>query len=402
MISERLKCLSSDYLEMWEFLSTMTNIFKMAKYFGIPTYGGAFSLLGAIVMLAMLLIMEIVSIWKLIRTLNGWNLNPNGSVVARLSGSIFYGNALLSLILSWKIISNWKTLVSFWKRSERLELNIPPDRRIRGRVIFVSSYVAICAAVEHALSMVSGTGHDCPPEEFFERYILSSHGFLLQRSEYSLWVAIPIFTLSKLATVLWNFQDLIIILISLGLTSEYSRLNLFVQRVVVFETKMKYHNRVISLPLRVKIWRNLRQAYVQQAELVRKVDQELGGLILLSNLNNLFFICLQLFLGISVTKGSDINRIYYYFSLAWLLYRASGVVLAASDINIHSKRALPHLYSCVSGAYNIEIKRLKTQLENDDIALSGLGFFYLYRQKLLEVAAAVVKYELILLQFDKH
>ncbi|XP_045503452.1 gustatory receptor for sugar taste 64a-like [Colias croceus] len=385
-----------------EFLPTMTNIFKMAKYFGIPTYGGRLALLGAIVMLAMLMILETVSISKLIKTLNSWNVNPKDSVISRLSGSIFYGNALLSMLISWKIISNWEELALFWKRTERIELNILPDKRIRARIIFISSYVGICAFVEHALSMMSGTGLDCPPGEYFERYILSSHGFILQRSEYSLWIAIPIFILSKLATIFWNFQDLIIILISVGLASKYNRLNLFVHRFVLFEKKMKYHNRVVSLPLRIKIWRNLRQAYVQQSELVRKVDQSLGGLILLSNLNNLYFICLQLFLGISGSKGTAINIIYYYFSLAWLLYRASGVVLAAADINIHSKRALPHLYSSVSGAYNIEIKRLKTQLENDDVALSGLGFFYLYRQKLLEVAAAIVKYELILLQFDKH
>lgn len=37
--------------------------------------------------------------------------------------------------------------------------------------------------VEHILSMLSATGLDCPLEEYFERYILSSHGFLLQACE---------------------------------------------------------------------------------------------------------------------------------------------------------------------------------------------------------------------------
>lgn len=37
----------------------------------------------------------------------------------------------------------------------------------------------IIVLVEHMMSMMSATGFDCPPEEYFERYIMSSHGFLL-------------------------------------------------------------------------------------------------------------------------------------------------------------------------------------------------------------------------------
>ncbi|XP_046974790.1 gustatory receptor for sugar taste 64a-like [Vanessa cardui] len=383
-------------------LPTMTTVFMIARWFGIPTFGGSFFLYWALLILTMLAAMVVAAIWKLIRLLSGIATNNTSGLMARLSGLIFYGNGLFSLILSWKFVNKWKTLSIDWLKMETGEINFPPDVTIRRRVIFVVTFVALLAIAEHTLSMISATGLDCPFNEYFERYILSSHGFLLKTSEYTLWLAIPIFIMSKSATILWNFQDLIIILISMGLTSRYCRMNSFVKYVIRYEKRAGKGKKFgTDYCFQANTWCRIRQAYVQQAALVRKIDEDLGPLVFLSNLNNLYFICLQLFLGIRRIDGTLINKIYYFFSLGWLILRASSVVLSAADISLHSKRALPYLHSCPSTAYNIEIKRLKDQLSHDVIVLSGMGYFYLDRQKLLQVAAVIVKYELILLQYDK-
>ncbi|XP_069365894.1 gustatory receptor for sugar taste 64a-like [Maniola hyperantus] len=382
------------------FLRTVLGIFTTAQWFGIPTYGGNIALYWAIVLLIMLTGIEVAAIWRLIRVLTGVAHNAHGTLIGRLSGSIFYGNAVLSLILCWRAVNTWKKLSVNWLRMETKGLLLSPDVRIKRRITFVVSFIILCAIVEHTLSMISATGLDCPPEEYFERYILSSHGFLLHTWEYTLWLGIPIFILSKSATILWNFQDLIIIVISMGLTSRYRRLNSFVEHVVRYEKRDGNINKLgTEFYYQLNVWRSIREAFAQQSALVRQVDEELGALFLLSNLNNLYFICLQLYQGIRKMDGVLINRIYYFYSLGWLLLRACSVVLAAADVNLYSKRALPYLFSCP--AYNIEIHRLKNQLTHDNIALSAMGFFYLDRQKLLQVAAAIVKYELILLQYDK-
>ncbi|XP_047541189.1 gustatory receptor for sugar taste 64a-like [Vanessa atalanta] len=277
----------------------MTTVFMIARWFGIPTYGGSFFLYWALIILTMLTAIDAAAIWKLVQLLSGTATNNT-------------------------------------------------------------------------------SGH-----------------------EYTLWLAIPIFIMSKSATILWNFQDLIVILISMGLTSRYYRMNSFVKYVIRYEKRAgKVKKFGTDYCFQANTWCRIRQAYVQQAALVRKIDEDLGPLVFLSNLNNLYFICLQLFLGIRRIDGTLINKIYYFFSLGWLILRASSVVLSAADISLHSKRALPYLHSCPSSAYNIEIKRLKDQLSHDVIVLSGMGYFYLDRQKLLQVAAAIVKYELILLQYD--
>ncbi|XP_013163288.1 PREDICTED: gustatory receptor for sugar taste 64a-like [Papilio xuthus] len=324
------------------------------------------------------------------------------SLVARLSGSIFYANGLISLILTWRFIGAWDCLSQHWLRNDLLTgLNVESDKYIKRKIIFVTTFVSVCAIVEHIFSMIAAIGFNCSSvEECFRTYILISHGFLLQSYEYDLWLAIPIFILSKLATILWNLQDLTIILMSMGLTSRYNMLNLYTRKLIQREYQKKQNYSKLTY-LHIDQWRKLRRAYARQANLVRSLERHLGPLVLLSNLNNLYFICLQLYLGIRITSRSWISRTYYLLSLTWLLSRACGVVLAGAAIILYSKKSLPDLKSCLSATYNIEVKRLITQLTYDSVGLSGMKLFTLSRQNLLEVVATVIKYELILLQYDK-
>ncbi|KAI5639376.1 trehalose receptor domain-containing protein [Phthorimaea operculella] len=218
--------------------------------------------------------------------------------------------------------------------------------------------------------------------------------------DYSTWIAIPLFIISNVATILWGFQDLLIVLISMGLTSRYRRLNHCVAKITSYdknETKWcKY-----TETLKIYTWRKIREAYVKQGALVRKVDDSVGGLILLSSSGNFYFICLQLFLGITQgISGNFLKRLYFMVSLLWLILRFSFVVLAAAEVNVSSKEALRCLHECNDQCYNTEIERLIKQLTKDFIALSGVGFFYLDRGMLLQMAASIVTYELVLIQFD--
>nr|AXF48829.1 gustatory receptor GR4 [Lobesia botrana] len=282
-----------------------------------------------------------------------------------------------------------------------MAIHVPPDKTLKRRMVTVTSVMIICVVVEHSMSMISQVGFDCPASLLLKRYTLMSHGFLLLKTDYSIWFAIPILFLSKIATILWNYQDIQIVLISMGLTSRYYRLNQYVAKISAPKKDLPWSlQNECSKEL---TWRRIREAYVKQAQLVRRLDQYLGGLILLSNLVNFYFICLQLFLGITQGLSGDfIKRFYYLVSLTWLCVRVSCVVLAAADINVHSKKALHYLHFYERLMYNVEVQRLQNQLSKDFIALTGLGFFSLNRTILLQMAGAVITYELVLIQFDDH
>ncbi|KOB68434.1 Gustatory receptor [Operophtera brumata] len=181
------------------------------------------------------------------------------------------------------------------------------------------------------------------------------HIFLQFPDDYSDWAAIPLLIISSMATALWSFQDVLIVLLSMGLTSRYHRLNKFVAKISAFEKKqIKWDNKTEAL--KVYTWRKIREAYVKQAALVRKVDGSIGGMIVLSCSCNFYFICLQLFLGITTGKSiSNIRRVYFVVSLVWLCIRIGSVVLAAADINVYSRGALNYIYECEPHCYNVEV-----------------------------------------------
>ncbi|XP_045542499.1 gustatory receptor for sugar taste 64a-like [Papilio machaon] len=383
---------------------TQNTIFTYTKWTGIPVYGGKIATIWALILFILLCCLEAAAIWKLIRILSGVAVysSASRSLVARLSGTIFYANSLISLVLTWRFIAAWDDLSQHWLKNELLSgLNTAKDKYIKRKIIFVTTFVSVCAIVEHIFSMMAAIGFHCGSlEGCLRTYILISHGFVLQSYEYNLWFAIPIFILSKLATILWNLQDLAIILMSMGIVSRYSMLNLYTKKLIQCEYQKKLNYNKLSYQ-HIDQWRKLRRSYARQAKLVRLLEKHLGPLVLLSNLNNLYFICLQLYLGIRIMSRSWISRTYYLLSLTWLSSRACGVVLAAAAIILYSKKALPDLRSCSSATYNIEVKRLITQLTYDNVGLSGMKLFFLSRQSLLEVVATVIKYELILLQYDK-
>ncbi|KAJ8733774.1 hypothetical protein PYW07_014325 [Mythimna separata] len=386
-----------------EFLTVMDKVFKWSCLIGVLGSKRYFCCFWSAFILGVLLFMEIQAIWKVIKALAGIAIDMAGqrSVTARLAGTIFYTIAIFSLILASKLYRSWGDISTLWARVERImAVKAPADKTLKKRMYFIVGFMTVCAMLEHIMSIISSIGLDCPPSLIIKRYVLISHGFMILRHEYSDWYALPLAFMSTVATLLWNFQDQIIILISMGLTSRYHRLNQCLVKICALEQKQIDSDKKNDAT-NVYTWRKLREAYVKQAMLVRKVDGAIGGIIILSCFCNFYFICLQLFLGITQSKASEpIRTAYYFISLGWLCCRVISVVLAASDINVQSRLALKHIYTHDTLCYNIEVGRLQNQLSKDYVALSGNGFFILSKSILLQMAGAIITYELVLIQFD--
>ncbi|XP_026323300.1 gustatory receptor for sugar taste 64a-like [Hyposmocoma kahamanoa] len=381
----------------------MERVFVWSQLFGVAGPKKILWKLYGVVIFALLLVIQLGAVYKLIKLLSGLTAYSvgNRSMTARLAGTIFYTSALLALVLSWRLSANWETISTEWALVERKSnMVVQPDKTVKRRMIVVMIVMTAFATLEHLMSILSQIEYGSSLSVMLETYILNSHGFILVPNDYSIWIAIPLFVMSNIATILWNLEDLLIVLISLGLSSRYQRLNLCVEKATVFDKTDKKWSKNTEL-LKVYSWRKIREAYVKQAVLVRRMDRALGGLIMLSSSGNFYFICLQLFLGITQgISGELIKRLYYMISLIWLIIRFSCVVLSASDVNVLSKKALRYLHGCSDKCYNIEIDRLQKQLTKDYVALSGSGFFYLDRSILLQMAAAIVTYELVLIQLD--
>ncbi|KAF7993636.1 hypothetical protein HCN44_010231 [Aphidius gifuensis] len=166
---------------------------------------------------------------------------------------------------------------------------------------------------------------------------------MLKTYDFSVILGILHSIIRTIATFTWNFCDLFIILVSIGLAERYKHLN----EIVSYKISMKLIERIE--------WQKIKQKYVLMNELVKEADNVVSSLILLSCCMNVYQICVQASEGIrSVTTESKIP-IYYFLSLFFLIFRTTAVVLSAAKIDDESKHALSIFARCHQSVFIIEV-----------------------------------------------
>ncbi|CAG9768451.1 unnamed protein product [Ceutorhynchus assimilis] len=95
---------------------------------------------------------------------------------------------------------------------------------------------------------------------------------------------------------------------------------------------------------------------------------------------------------------NQLEKGYFMFSSGYILFKTGTVSLYAASINDASKSPAIYLNNVPSKYYNNEIRRLLIQISFDNVVLSGCKMFTITRGLLLNIASAIVAYELLLLQ----
>ncbi|XP_066583615.1 gustatory receptor for sugar taste 64e-like isoform X2 [Prorops nasuta] len=334
----------------------------------------------ALIILSMILLMAVISVLHMIKTLNTDTFSMHGGITTATAGAVFYGNSLISNLLFFRLSPRWVPLQRDWRAMESyLDSNKTGRPKLRWKFTMISCTVLLLALAEHILSICNNTikfewsKSNLTFQNFLEVYCTASHSFILNILNYNYALGIFLFLISKVATFTWNFTDLFVMLISTGLAERYKSLNKW---MISYSSKDRH---LIN-------WRELREDYAILSSMVKKVDNEISPIILLSFANNLYFICLQLLNGLSPDDGNFVGSLYFFSSFAFLIGRTVAVTLFTARIHDQSKLALPTLYNCAAASFDAETQRLQYQLTTDDISLTGLRFFSITRNFMLAVS----------------
>lgn len=68
------------FVFLQDFLPTMDSIFKIARFFGITSYGFTIAFSWSFILFLMLVTMEAFAIWKLVRVLTGYSTSEFGGI----------------------------------------------------------------------------------------------------------------------------------------------------------------------------------------------------------------------------------------------------------------------------------------------------------------------------------
>ncbi|XP_030372204.1 uncharacterized protein LOC115622411 [Scaptodrosophila lebanonensis] len=318
-------------------------------------------------------------------------------------GLIFFGCVQVACVLFIVLAHRWPRLIRFWTRTELPFTQIPydiPKRNLSQRVQLSAIIIIALSLGEHAFYLISAVlsfkrrieicspKHNTTAVVSFENYIKQNYDYVFQILPYSPFIGAYILLVNVTCTFIWNYMDLFIMMISKGIAYRFEQITARISKLELEE----------SVP--ESTFLEIREHYVNMCELLENVDDHLSGIILLSSMNNLYFVCFQL-LNIFNQLRWPINYIYFWYSLLYLVGRTAFVFLTAATINDESKGALGVLRRVSSRAWCVEIERLIFQMSTQTVALSGMKFYFLTRRLLFGMAGTIVTYELVLLQFDE-
>lgn len=129
------------------------------------------------------------------------------------------------------------------------------------------------------------------PIEQFEHWVVGNYSHIFAVLPYNVWLSVCLLLINFSFTFAWNYMDIFIMLISIGLATRFQQIN---QRLARLNYASGAAEAVPAATLQPAVWLEIRQHYVQLCELLETVDANLAPIILLSCANNLYFICFQL------------------------------------------------------------------------------------------------------------
>ncbi|XP_058817461.1 gustatory receptor for sugar taste 64e-like [Topomyia yanbarensis] len=309
-----------------------------------------------------------------------------------LSWMFFTVNLLITLGFTG-LARNWSKLMVEW---ENTELSLPQrpklsasNSRLRRKAKIIMSTLMFSALFEHILAKPAGLyrAYKCGIKNLVEAHLMQAFPELFSFIPYDIYLGFVCQVITSILTFYWNFIDLFLIVLSIGLRQNLRHVN-----DIIISSKAEYSSN--------QFWHNHWKHYQRACDLVQLFKTKMAFFVAVSFANNLFFICIQM-LGLLKEYPGVLVAIYYWYSFGHLVTRMVLVALYAAEIHDESKRLLPLFRTLPTQYYNKDIQRFQEQVENDVVALSGFGFFFLTRQLILKIAGTVVTYELVLLQVNQ-
>ncbi|XP_055641419.1 gustatory receptor for sugar taste 64f-like [Toxorhynchites rutilus septentrionalis] len=320
-------------------------------------------------------------------------LFDRGFTFARLTVGFFYTYNLYATYCFILVARKWPAMIRKWCEVEQLlpsSTNILERGQLAYKIKMVSILVMTLSLMEHMLSITAAvfftpncSGITDPLTMFFKSNFL----FVFYHFEYSKIRGFVVKCINVVNTFVWSYMDLFVIVISIGLSHTFKRVNDFM---------IKHKRKTMT----EQFWGEQRQNYRNICDLVQQVDDVISIITMLSISNNLFFICASILNSLD-SHPSIAHTVYFWFSLTYLIARTLAVTMYAAEVNDESKRPIEVLRTIPREGWCLEAKRFAEEVVNDTVALTGMKFFKMTRKLVLTVTGSIITYELVLIQFHQ-
>ncbi|XP_044268678.1 gustatory receptor for sugar taste 64e-like [Tribolium madens] len=334
-----------------------------------------------------------------------------GILLNQLITPLFFFHSFMTSVLFSQLASKWPLFLNEWTKIENnLLKHYKTTTDLHKKISYSASAMIFVALLEHSLSMLNYVysskceNNSTGAEYFFKKQFHYVFTYMPYHSVFGLCLTFVSWT----AAFVWNFGDIFIILLSIIMTERFRQINQQIKKkakeliphLTLDSNSKKFIKIYPSDKAELQFWRQIREDYDHLTNIIRYLDQILSNLVLLSFSCNLTFILIQLFNSLRQMKSAG-ETLYFFYSFGFVIMRIVCVSIFGAFINEESQAGLPYLTSLPTEHYNEEVRRLVTQTHIDLAALTGHNFFRLTKGLVLSVAAAIITYELVLIQFNQ-
>lgn len=400
------------------FQQDLHSIFVFAQFFGImpicnvksSSNGGKMKLLSVNMIYCLLVHTFIVG---MILALIYYFISDRKPDYGNVVPVIFFLNNLLFALNFIYISRKWPSLMISWSKLESDFPDAGQDNKNTNTQKILATFMTL-AFLEHFFSKLEDYegasfcfDHYSTKFEAFARNIIP---IFFKVFSYNHLLGVYVILTASFSTVLWNFCDVFLITICFVI---YTKLKKFNQKIVKMRLRHDDKN----------FWINARLNYVAIYEQVKATSHVISCLVMISLLNDFFFICNQvlgafrwLFLELlsDLLKSqrhfpfcrpsvSFIQSFYFWFSLLFLIGRTLTVCCSASMVYQESRVIIRIINDVPNRFYCREVNKLiywsskhparvllQVELfqqfaESETLAISSFDIFYISKPSILNV-----------------
>ncbi|CAH1369045.1 unnamed protein product, partial [Tenebrio molitor] len=351
----------------------------------------AFKTLYSLICLFLLCFVLVVVIWKAVTLDSSLEGISKCQLLSTTPDVLFNVSGLFSNLLFFKLATDWPQFMDKWHDLEITMGTVGISTGLKRKLKILTVTFLLIAAVEHILVqvyLIIQITWTCESvEEGLRNFFTKLFFHVFYWTGYALWKALFLQMIVVRTTFSWTYIDVFIILMSTA----------FVFRLKQFVTKLELLLRAQTKNPR--FWKKMREEHYRLCKLCSLLDNKLSYIVLVSYGTNLYFILIQLFGSVRQLK-STLKKVYYFISFGFLITRLVSVSFYGSWINEESKKILPLLFSVPSSVYNAEVERFIDQVIKSNLIITGKNFFKITKGLILQIAGAIVTYELVLMQFN--
>ncbi|XP_030761238.1 gustatory receptor for sugar taste 64e-like [Sitophilus oryzae] len=311
-----------------------------------------------------------------------------GFVIDETAVTCFYISNTFAAVHFIYLAMRWQGILKEFSYVEMSMRDYAVNKNVRRTNILRATSFMFFGLIEHVFFILTNVQSSFTCENFkkypVEIYFGSAFPQWFKLLGYTHWTAVLVEFTNIVSTFTWNFTDLFIILISVSLREKFNQIS----------SRIKQYKNPPT-----KFWKEIREDYYKVSYLTKVVDVQIASLVLISFLNNIFFLCIQLYNSIK-EREAIIESVYFFYSFGFIVFRVVAVSLYSATLNEAARKPLKYLYSLPTENYTTDVSRLITQINYLPNGITGHGFFLITKNFLLQAAATVVTFELMIFQFS--